>query len=326
MLDSIHCLGESMELMDVLDPATVNPLIRNVSNSEVTTFLSCKRQYEYAFMMELAPIKTGDPLARGSVFHYAMERYWTHRMAGTSHEQAMLAATEEAFQLPSPGDPTATADVVMNAQFLWTRYMEYHAGFPDWEPLGTEVKVELPLTSTITMAIKYDFYFKEISTGKCYILDYKLAYEFWTPEDHDLNGQMAKYIAVLQANGIQCDGGYLEEIRTRNLGAEKQRNPKNLWRRTRYVPSGARKQSVLRQHVAASLEIEKFRALPLEDRKNAALPVLNKHGVCKFCNFKDLCVAEIEGKKDLSVDIRVGYTSSSYAQGYNPSNNNGTDF
>lgn len=305
-----------MNLMDAINPFVETPPARNVSNSEVTCFLSCKRQYEYAFMLELQPKETAAPLARGSIFHHAMELYWRARIAGHSHEASMQAA-EEAFTHPC--EPT-TIDVVMNAQFLWQRYMTAHDGFPDWEPLGTEVQMDLPLTSTLNMTIKYDFYFKERSTGKCYILDYKLAYEFWTDEDHDLNGQMPKYIAVLQANGYQVDGGYLEEIRTRELGAEKQRDPRNLWRRTRYVPSSPLKQSVLRQHVAASIEIEKFRSLPLEDRKNVSLPVLNKHGACKFCNFKDLCRAELEGKKDLTVDIRVGYTQSTYTQQYNEGN------
>lgn len=75
---------------------------------------------------------------------------------------------------------------------------------------------------------------------------------------------------------------------------------------------------MLRQHVAASLEIEKFRALPDAEREVAAIPVLNKHGACKYCNFKDLCVSEIEGKKDLSVDIRVNYVKNTY--GYNDQN------
>lgn len=297
--------------MDVISEPNGSPLVRNISNSEVTVWLSCKRQYKYAFGLELQPKETATPLARGSIFHDAMHIYWRARMAGKSHEEAMLEA-ETAFT--NPCEPT-TVDVIMQAQYLWQRYMTFHAGFPDMKPLGTEVKMDLPLTPTLNMTIQYDLYFQEISTGKCYILDYKLAYEFWTDEDHDLNGQMPKYIAVLQANGYQVDGGYLEEIRTRNLGAEKQRDPRNLWRRTRYMPSSPKKQAVLRQHIAASLEIEKYRNATPEERSLMELPVLNKHGACKYCNFKDLCTAELEGKKDLSVDIRVGYTHNTY--GYN---------
>jgi hypothetical protein len=297
----------------LMNPLEQPVVPRNISNSEVTTFLSCKRQYVYNFVWELQPRETAKPLSRGTNFHYAMELYWRARLAGHNHETSMQMA-QEAFVLPS--EPTKI-DILLETQFLWTRYMNFHNGFPEWRPLGTEVKHELPLTNGLTMAIRYDFYFEEIATGKCYILDYKGSYDFWRYEEHDLNAQMPKYIAVLQGNGYRVDGGILEEIRTRSLGAEKSKDAKNLWKRTYYRPSNAFKQSVLRQHISASFEIERFRALPRDQMQQAALPVLNKHGACKFCNYKDLCKSELEGKTDLSVDIRTGYTQNTYTQQYN---------
>lgn len=288
---------------------------RNISNSEVTTWLSCRRQYVYAFGMELEPINTSTPLARGTVFHYAMELYWKARMQGHDHDTSMSMAMVAFGEIPEG----YTLDQVMEAQFLWVRYMNHHEGFPDWKPLGTELKYILPITPTINMSIKYDFYFEVISSGKRYVLDYKTSFDFWTIEDHDLNGQMPKYIAALQANGFQVDGGILEEIRTRKLGKEKASDPKNLFRRTFYTPSFAKKRSVLAQHIAAAVEIEEFRNMPKEEQALKAIPVLNKHGACKFCNFKDLCNSELEGKKDLSVDIRVGYRHNDYVNEHNES-------
>lgn len=302
-----------VDLTQTLHTPERNPNARNVSNSEVTCFLTCKRMYEYAFMQELAPKVTPDPLARGSVGHHFFELYWKGRMDGMNHQRAIEYGLT-AFANPMEN---TTIDVLMNAQFLVMRYMQAHEDLyvNRWKPLGAEQQYDLPLTSSLNMTIKYDLYLEDMQTGKKYILDYKFSYDFWSPADHDLNGQMPKYIAVMQANGFKVDGGYLEEIRSRKLGEEKSRDPKNLWRRTPYVPSIARKQSVLRQHIAASLEIEKHRSLPPEERRLTALPVLNKHGACKYCNFKDLCNSEIEGKTDLSVDIRTGYTQSTY--GYN---------
>lgn len=288
------------------------PKARNISNSEVTTFLSCKRQYEYAFMQELEPIETPMPLARGGIGHRAFEFYWKARMEGASHAKAVDAAMKAFSNYPE----NTTIDVVMNAQFLVMRYLNAHEEeFSKWQALGVEEQFDLPLTNSINMTIRYDLYFKHLPTDKNHILDWKFSYNFWSPEDHDLNGQMPKYIAVMQANKFKVDGGYLEEIRSRPLGADKSRDAKNLWRRTSYVPSLARKQSVLRQHVAASVAIERHRNLPPEDRKLESIPVLNKHGVCKYCNFKGLCNSEIEGKSDLSVDIRVGFKHNTY--GYN---------
>ena len=310
------------------------PPVRNISNSEVTSFLSCKRQYKYGYMLELQPKETGDPLARGSYFHYGMELYWLARLGQIPiygdaegvvigyrpvmlHADAYDYALNNAFIYPNP-DVRGSFEMSMNAQFLWVRYMTFHRGFPDVEPLGTEVKMSVAVTPTLNMSMKYDFYYRRISNNKYVILDYKLAYEFWKQDDHDLNGQMPKYVSILQANGYQVDEGELEEIRSRDLGKDKAADPKNLWKTSRYVPSQAKKASLLRQHIGASLQIEKFRALSPEELEAEALPVLNKHGACKYCNFTDLCIAELEGKKDLSVDIRHGYTQNTYVQQYNP--------
>ena len=297
--------------MSLMDELVVPPTPRNVSNSEVTTFLSCKRQYEYAFCDELEPLNTSTPLARGTTFHLGMELYWRARLNGAVHQEAMREG-EKAFASVPEG---FTLVQVMEAQTLWVRYMNFHAGFPDIKPLGTEEQYDLDLTSTLKMTIRYDLYFQHVPTGRFAILDYKTSYDFWSLEDHELNGQMPKYIACMQANGFRVDEGYLEEIRSRKLGADKASDPKNLWKRTRYAPSGARKKSVLQQHIAASLEIEKFRSLPTEERRVVAIPVLNKHGACKYCNFKTLCISELDGKTDLTVDKRVGFKHNSY--GYN---------
>ena len=296
-----------------MDEFTTEPQVRNVSNSEVTCFLSCRRQYIYAFVMELAPKETPMPLARGSIGHEAFQFYWEARLNEANHEQAMKASNQ-AFLKPCEN---TSIDVVMNTQFLFTRYMNAHEieYMREWKPLGTEQQVDLSITSSLNMTIKYDLYYEEVRTGKKRILDYKFAYDFWNFDDHDLNGQMPKYIAAMQANGLDVDGGVLEEIRTRPLGDAKSREASNLWRRTPYEPSRARKRSVLQQHVQASLEIEQFRNMSIEEQREKAIPVLNKHGACKFCNFKSLCNSELEGKSDLSVDIRVDYAQSTY--GYN---------
>lgn len=286
---------------------------RNISNSEVTTFLSCKRMYDYAFITNLAPKETSNPLARGGLGHEAFEHYGLARIDGSSHEDALNAGTAVFERATASRD--YKIDVVMETLFLWNRYMGFHNGWPNWKILGVEQRHELPITETINLVMRYDLYVQDLSTGKYLIGDYKFTYDFWSPSDHDINGQMPKYIAVMQANGLRVDGGFLEEIRTRKLGADKSADPKNLWRRSAYYPSGARKRSMLHQHVAASLEIQKHRALTDDERSNVSIPVLNKHGACKFCNFKDLCNSQLEGKTDLSVDIRSSYVQNTY--GYN---------
>jgi hypothetical protein len=207
-------------------------------------------------------------------------------------------------------------NIAGEAAFLFTRYMDYHHGWPEWELLGTEQRIDLDLTDSIRIAIRYDLMVKEKATDRVLIGDWKFTYDFWQAMDHSLNPQMPKYIAVMRANNWQIDGGFIFEVRTRTLGKEKANDPRNLWRRTNYVPILPQMSAVMKQHIIVSQEIEKHRALdPTVRREYASQPVLNKYGPCKYCAFTELCDSMNKGKKDLSVDIREGFKPNTY--GYN---------
>lgn len=285
---------------------------RNISNSEVTAFLTCKRMYEFAFGMELTPKETSVPLARGTLGHLAFENYVRARLNSSNHQQAMKAVTDTFPQAMREG---VTVDVAMETKLLVERYMAHHQGWPELRLLGTEERVDLKVTDDFTIPIRYDVLAEEISTGRVLVGDYKFTYDFWQPSDHDLNVQMPKYIAVMRANGMAVDGGFLEEIRTRPLGAEKSADPKNLWRRTKYFPGPMRLRNAMKQHIQASFEIVEHRAKSPEQRMEDATPVFNKHGACKYCNFKDLCNSMMDGVTDLGLMISTGYTENTY--GYN---------
>ncbi len=118
----------------------------------------------------------------------------------------------------------------------------------------------------------------------------------------------------MQNAGMQVDGAYLEEVRTRKLSEATAADPKKLWRRTPYYPSIAKKRELLKQHITASLEIMQFRALQPDEQKLRAIPVLNKHGACKYCDFKELCISELDGG-EIAMAIEMNYTENTY--GYN---------
>ena len=290
----------------------------NISNSEVSTWLSCERMWVFAFGMDLAPADLSKPLARGVLGHLYFEYYVKHRIENgaalhspTAHAEAMQYAQKAFKEAMETGTDVA---LVMETQFLVERYMNFHEGWPYRELLGSEQRLDLQLTDTLNLPTRYDLYSRDIRTNKYRIEDYKFTYDFWSERDHDVNGQMPKYIAVMKAAGMRVDEGNLIQIRTRPLGAEKSADAKNLWRETRYVPSLARVRAMLKQHVQASHEIEKFRnenVLP-EEMLDAAIALYNKHGSCRYCNFADLCNSVTEGASDLSVNIRTSYTKNSY--------------
>jgi hypothetical protein len=273
--------------------------------------------------MELAPIDTTKPLARGTLGHLYFEKYVQRRLEynpsgkhdDAAHKASMQHAQSAFTEALNEGTDIA---LVMETQFLTERYMNYHEGWPAWQLLGTEQRVDLKLTDSLTLPIRYDLYYYDLRTKMKVIADYKFTYDFWSENDHNVNAQMPKYIAVMNANGQHVDEGRLIEIRTRPLGPEKTADVKNLWKEYRYVPSRARTRSMLKQHVQGSLQIEEFKAenVTHQDMLNNAVALYNKHGSCKYCSFnKDLCNSVTEGKSDLSVDIRESYTHNTY--GYN---------
>lgn len=307
-----------MTLLDVeLRPEDFLPESRAISNSEAISFLTCKRQYNFAFVDNLAPKHEGRQLTRGTMGHKWMQVYIEARLAGASHEEAMQAASSYLTTCIQEGAPI---DIVMEVQMLNERYMRVHQGWPDWQLLGTEQRLDLKISDSLTLPIRYDLYVMHKPTGRRLIGDFKYTYDFWSYEDHALNPQMPKYISTLAANGFEVHGGFLEQIRTRKITdpAKIAQPNKHLWQRTPYNPSRANLYNTLKQHVATSLQIERHRALDDKTREDESIPVLNKYGACQFCNFKSLCIAKLEGKKDLSVDIRVDYVHNTYAEGYNP--------
>jgi hypothetical protein len=296
----------------IIKPEDFLPESRNVSNSEVTTFLSCKRMYDFAFIENLEPIETSKPLSRGTTGHGMFEAYIKARLNGASHELAMKEARSYVARELAAG--TVSIEVAGEAQFLFERYQEYHAGWPEWELLGTEERVDLKLTDTLSIAIRYDLMIRDRKTDRVLMGDWKFTYDFWSASDHAINPQMPKYLAVMRANNYQIDGGFIFEIRTRVLGKEKAADARNLWRRTNYLPILPQMSNMMKQHIIVSKEIEEHRALdPQVRREYHSMPVLNKYGPCKYCAFTELCDSMNKGKKDLSVDIREGFKENSYS-------------
>lgn len=287
---------------------------RNISNSEVTTWLTCRQQYYWAFYRNLTP---SDPkktahFDRGSLGHAAFQRYSEARIDGKSHDASMQYALDVFTVTLKNGAPLE--DVLM-IQHLFNNYMGFHQGWPDYRILSVEQRFDLPITEDIALPIRYDSLVEHRPTGKRIIRDYKFTYDFWSPDDHALNSQMPKYIMVLRANNHHIDGGELVEIRTRKLSKENETNPKMAWKHTPYYPSLKKQKNMIRQHIAASLEIDEYWNLSDAEREAKTIPVLNKYAACGGCLFRDPCSSKLDGG-DPEVILRTAYKENT-SYGYN---------
>lgn len=284
---------------------------RNISNSEVSTWLRCRQQYVWSFIHDLAPNVEAQALTRGTMGHEAFQRYSEARIDGKSHDAA-LQYSEEVFTKYLAA--TGNVELILKTKQLYMRYQQFHKGWPDLKILSVEERFDLPLTDDLVLPIRYDTMVEERTSGKRLIGDYKFTYDFWSVDDHRLNAQMPKYIFVMRANGYHIDGGFLEEVRTRPLGKEKASDARNTWRRTNYYPSVIKQKQTIKQHIAASLEIDEFRNLPTAEQEARTIPVLDKYGACKFCDFKEPCASKLDGG-DPQVILDTGFRKNTY--GYN---------
>ena len=96
--------------------------MRNISNSEVSTWLSCRNKYRYAFDLDLEPKKRSDPLTRGTIGHDALDVYYKTLQAGVepTHVRAMDAATKRLGTIMS--QPDAPFDLILDVRRILELY------------------------------------------------------------------------------------------------------------------------------------------------------------------------------------------------------------
>ena len=283
-----------------------NVAARPISNSEVTSWLFCTQQYWYGFMLNIEPKWLNDPLTIGNIGHNALQAYADARLEGMNHEQA-LKAIEDTYWVPLLNERPERIDRIMQVKEILIRYHNYRKGWPEWEILGAEQRHDMPITEEFSLPMRYDLLVREVTSGKIYLVDYKFTYDFWKPEDHELNVQFPKYISILTANGMKVDGAYLEEIRYRSM---KDMTFEKHFKRTFYSPSNASRRNSLLQHIKASKQIVKFHAMTPEEQEEEVVGLYNKF-YCKGCHFKDLCISKLNGG-DITYTIQTRFVDRSY--------------
>ena len=300
--------------MSIPSPSAPSKTVqRRISNTEVNSWLACRRQYYYAYGMSLEPKKPSAYLTKGILFHLALEGFYTGLKDGLDVEGAVNRGTNSL--LPYVSDPM-TLESALQAQLLYVNYCAHYAETDNaqWTILAVEQTQDLPLNDEFSMPFKFDLLVKERASGKVGLVDHKTTYDFWSPDAHALNGQFPKYLGAMRGNGFKIDFCMLNEVRTRQL---KDKSPVGLFKRTRYTPSEAKVKQALFEHIIASREITSFRAQPLETQDKLGLRTLNTQ-LCKFCPMKSLCISEFDGG-DITFLKVADYQPNSYNEGYNPS-------
>lgn len=290
-----------------------------VSNTEVTMFNTCKRSHFYRFRLAVEPRTHMLPMAlrRGLVGHEALDIYYNDLKNGLTNRQAMEHGIEtvkshvKQVVLDMMGQPGLDKVLKMFKALipLLQGYAEYYEEEP-FEVVETESFHKTQLTATIEYGLRLDLLIKFIKGelyGNLAVMDHKFLYNFKTPQELDLDGQLPKYVQTLRAEGRKVNRRYFNIIRTREL---KDPAPTDLYRRVQVTSNKTKNEAIWAEQRMVAEEIQRYMEMPEEEHDALATRNLNPF-VCRGCYFSSICNTQLEGRS-IETDLKVNYQPNTY--------------
>jgi len=261
---------------------------RLISNSEVTTWVTCQRRYYYTYDLKLRPKVYSAPLSRGLIGHEVLQAYYSALQSGASKS----AAIQVAKSVMQTYGNSADFDLVFELSAILDNYWNM-VDDSDWEILGVENQHELDLGWGANYVMRYDLLVRIKSLNQIAIVDHKFVYDFWSNDDVALSPQFPKYMACLRGLGIDVKRCILNQLRYRPIKKENQTVDK-LFNRAVQIPTVAKMQNALMEQRNATMEILAHRELPIERRMEKTSANRNKI-TCRGCSVKELCLSQYDG-------------------------------
>ena len=161
-----------------------------------------------------------------------------------------------------------------------------------WRVLAVEQEVNLLYNEQTDS--RYPFVvdmIMEDKDGKIVVIDHKFVYDFYTPEQTDLQPQIPKYIGALRAMNYPVAYGAYNMLRTRKL---KTPAADSMQYFMILKPNKDRVLNTFMEQLGVAAEIQALKELPIEDQSRRAYRTANKM-VCQSCSFRDICSTELMG-------------------------------
>jgi hypothetical protein len=275
----------------------------SVSHSEVDSYLLCRRKHYYGYGLSLERINTSNSLATGTAGHRVLEAFYAHLLSLSDTAQGQ----KENFQLAYERAQTVYRQIIdegyedaNNRAILYD--MLFH---PEWGYFANEfmvqngwrilaVEAEFNLIYDTETDSKYPFVVDLLvqdPEGRYVVIDHKFVYDFYTPEQTDLQPQIPKYIGALRAMNYEVVYGAYNMVRTRKL---KTPTPESMTYFMILKPNTDRVLNTFMEQLGVAAEIQAVKELPLEDQNKRAYRTANKM-VCQSCSFRDICSTELIG-------------------------------
>jgi PD-(D/E)XK nuclease superfamily protein len=300
-------------------------MLRRVSNSEVATWLTCRRQYYYAFDLGIAkkpsksklhnPETKVTTLEVGTLGHDQLAIYYDLLKNGYSVADSMQEVRNNISKLMMKAISNTgsySAELLTRLTQILERYWSFYgeSDHRKYEVLDVEKEYDLPLTDEFSYVFRFDLLLKERNTGKIGLVDHKFKYDFFSDEAISLSGQMPKYIGALRYNDIFPGFVFLNQIRAKPPAQNW--TTREFFKRSQVAPSNAKITNAMREQIIASQEITEWRDQPDEIKKATALRSMDSFpNPCGKCQFNLICRMEYDGGNVTNV-IAADYGPNSY--------------
>lgn len=272
-----------------------------ISNSEVDTYLRCKKLHLYKNAMGLNPKAVSKPNSIGNLGHHVMEHFYRAIQVGGTIEDARTLGIEEITK----GYDFEDADVVgivMNTFLLYVKRFA-QADTKLFRIESVEGKYTVPLNDRITFGLTLDLLVEYISgpwKGQYGVIDHKYKYNFDSPDELSMHVQTPKYVWALRQLGYPVRHSTLNQIRYRADIKDEEK----LFKRQEIVPTGIHLENIMDEHLAVAEEIYTMKALPITSYSKLAHRRLYSKD-CGGCYFRLPCRQELVGVDSSSVLVSM---------------------
>jgi hypothetical protein len=160
-----------------------------------------------------------------------------------------------------------------------------------WKVLAVEAEFSLIYDTDTDSSYPFvvDMIVKD-TEGRFVVIDHKFVYDFYTPEQTDLQPQIPKYIGALRAMNHEIGYGAYNMLRTRKLKTPES-SSMNYFMILK--PNTDRVLNTFMEQLGVAAEIQALKELPVE-QQSKSLPNCEQDGV-SVVSFRDICSTELIG-------------------------------
>ena len=287
-----------------------------ISQSQVDSYLSCKRKHWYSFGIPagdgthgLQPKSHSDSLNRGNLGHAALEVFYTELQGHSTVKEAEQATLMHlAAELQAKPD---SFDLIAQITGIIRNYIEAYGedDMLNWQILAIEqeFRYEIPGTDLV-FPFKPDLIVRDIRDRKVWIVDHKFLFNFYQDRVLGIMPQMPKYAYALRALGYDIHDGLYNMCSTRpNVKT-------NPFKRQPLKITDAQCETFWMEQVNTMGAIDDLKTQAITIQQARAVRTASSFN-CANCMFLDLCTAEAANQPGVDLMKRSFFEPNSYGYG-----------